>query len=443
MESKKGPYFPTGILLSIIWLLRTGSRGISYWLSPETAVNTEIDYLQGSPLDRNFLIVLEILGVLVLLSRNINWMEFVKKNRALLLLYAFMGISILWSDFSGVSAKRWIRTIGDLIMAVLIVTETHYSLVTQKLFRTCAYLLVPLSVYLIKYRRDFGVAYDNTGALEMWIGVTTHKNSLGQLASISAMYLIWALMAKSYKKRWLDIPVLMSSLWLLGGSGTAISKTSMGVFVFGTIVLAMLLIAKSNYRIIRNSLTVIVVGYVFGTLLSQHLFSSDFIPFLVASTGGDPTLTGRTQLWDQLLIMGSPRWMFGTGFGAFWIGNVSNNLWEIFRWNPGQAHNGYMDVYLELGVVGILLFVIFLLSVVKDILKNISYDSDYGRLRMAIFAMILIYNVTESSFLKPTSFLWFVMLIISIKAVEPYPTEEGNIKKAVHRKKQKSMVTVG
>ncbi|MDO5575704.1 MAG: hypothetical protein Q4F84_01380, partial [Fibrobacter sp.] len=300
MESKKGLYLPAGIILSVIWLLRTGSRGISYWLSPETAVNTEVDYLQGSPLDRNFLIALEILGVLILMSRNINWIEFVKKNKILLSLYVFMGMSILWSDFPGVSAKRWIRTIGDLIMVTLIVTETHYSLVTQKLFRTCAYLLIPLSVYLIKYRRDLGVAYDNTGALEMWIGVTTHKNSLGQLASISAMFLIWALMTKSYKKRWLDIPVLLSSLWLLGGSGTAASKTSLGVFVFGAIVLAMLLIAKSNYRIIRNSLTAIVCGYVFGTLLSQHLFSSDFIPFLVASTGGDPTLTGRTQLWDQL-----------------------------------------------------------------------------------------------------------------------------------------------
>lgn len=440
MENKNHKHISIGILVPIIWMMRTASRGISYWLSPETMANAEIDYLQGSPLDRNFLIILEILGLAVLLSRNINWIKFIKQNRYLIILYVFMGISIIWSDFPGVSMKRWIRTAGDLIMVTILITETGYSFAMQKIFRTCAYFLVPVSVYLIKYRRDLGVSYDNTGAFEMWIGVTTHKNSLGQLAAISAMFLTWAILTKIYGKRWLDIPVLISALWLLNGSRTATSRTSVGVFVFGIIVLGILLIVKSNYKVIQTALLVVAAGYVLGTLLSQHLFSSNFIPFLVASTGGDPTLTGRTFLWDELMKMGSDQWMYGSGFGAFWIGNISNNLWEIFRWNPGQAHNGYIDVYLELGAIGFILFLIFLVSVVKNILINISHDSDYGRLRMVMFAMILIYNVTESSFLKPTSFLWFVMLMISVKAAEHYPGEETEADRKLNKKKRKNFV---
>lgn len=440
MENKNHQHISKGILVPIIWMMRTASRGISYWLSPETMANTEIDYLQGSPLDRNFLIILEVLGLAVLLSRNVNWIQFIKQNKYLILLYVFMGISILWSDFPGVSLKRWIRTAGDLIMVTILITETGYSSAIQKIFRTSAYFLIPVSVYLIKYRRDLGVSYDNTGAFEMWVGVTTHKNSLGQLSAISAIFLTWALLTRIYKKKWFDIPVLISALWLLNGSRTATSRTSVGVFVFGLIVLGILLIVKSHYKVIQTTLLVVVAGYVLGTLLSQHLFSSNFIPFLVASTGGDPTLTGRTFLWDELMKMGSAQWMYGSGFGAFWIGNISNNLWEMFRWNPGQAHNGYIDVYLELGVIGFTLFLIFLVSVVKNILINISHDSDYGRLRMVLFAMILIYNVTESSFLKPTSFLWFVMLLISVKAAEHYPGEETKEDIKLNKKERKNLV---
>ena len=124
--------------------------------------------------------------------------------------------------------------------------------------------------------------------------------------------------------------------------------------------------------------------------------------------GEDPTLTGRTLLWDELVKIAEQRRFLGSGYGGFWIGNIGNNLWEIFQWNPGQAHNGYLDVYIDLGIVGLVFLICLIFLTYRNVLVNLRYDSDYGRYRLALLAMILIYNVTESGFIKPTSLLWFL-----------------------------------
>ena len=127
--------------------------------------DTEMDYLKGSAIDRNFFIVLEMLAVMVLCFRNIDWGEFVRRNRWLLILYLFMGISVLWSGFPMVSFKRWIRTIGDLLMVTVLITEIDFTSAIVRLIRVWSYLLIPLSVLFVKYYRHLGVSYDSSGAL--------------------------------------------------------------------------------------------------------------------------------------------------------------------------------------------------------------------------------------------------------------------------------------
>jgi len=134
-NQKKG--ISPAILIPLIWFLRVASRGITYWLSPDMTMisDTEMDYLKGSAIDRNFFIVLEMLAVMVLCFRNIDWGEFVRRNRWLLILYLFMGISVLWSGFPMVSFKRWIRTIGDLLMVTVLITEIDFTSAVVRLIR--------------------------------------------------------------------------------------------------------------------------------------------------------------------------------------------------------------------------------------------------------------------------------------------------------------------
>lgn len=430
MDEKKQKGVSWALLIPLLWFLRIASRGITYWLNPEMAVDTEIDYLQGSPIDRTFLLILEGLGFAVLLSRKIDWWTVLKRNKLLFLLYLYMGVSVLWSDFSSVSFKRWIRTIGDLMMVLIIITDHNFLKALPRMFRWWVFLLVPLSVLFIKYYRHLGVQYDRAGHFEMWVGVTTHKNSLGQLACMSAFFLSWILLSRYFKRLFIfDIPLLIMSLWLLMGSRTATSRTSLGVYFIGIAVLTMLLLLKKNVAVTRVIVTVTVWGLFVGNMLLQYLYSRDLIPWMAAIIGEDPTLTGRTILWDELMKIAAQHRFLGTGYGGFWIGNIGNNLWEIFQWNPGQAHNGYLDVYIDLGIIGLIFLLSLIVVTYRNVLINLSNDSDYGRFRLTLLVMILIYNITESSFMKPTSLLWFLFLLISINIPEPFPEKADVVDK--------------
>lgn len=441
MNEQKKQRFSWALLVPLIWFLRIASRGITYWLNPESAVDVDIDYLKGSPIDRAFLLLLEGMGFVVLLSRKIDWWNFLKRNKILVLLYLYMGLSVLWSDFTGVSFKRWIRTIGDLMMVLVVITDQSFPKSVERLLRVWGYILVPLSVIFIKYYRDLGVAYDRSGAMEMWIGVTSHKNSLGQLACMSAMFFCWVFFSRFFRKTLFDIPFFLMALWLLVGSRTATSRTSVGVFITGVVVLLLLLLLRKNLKVTRVTVTVLVWGLLIGNTLSQYLYSRDLIPWIATLIGEDSTLTGRTILWDELMRIASQNPILGSGYGGFWIGNIGNNLWEIFQWNPGQAHNGYLDVYIDLGLIGVVLLISMIFNTYRNAVVNLRYDSDYGRLRMTLLAMILIYNITESSFMKPTALLWFLFLLISVNIPEKLPEgEEGN-GEVIRRRRKKQFRT--
>jgi O-antigen ligase len=419
MSKKINDYL--AIIIPILWMLRISSRGFMYWLNPDVGIHQEIDYIKGSPIDRAFFLILEVAGLIVLLKRDIDWKLFFKKNFILILLYSYMGLSILWSDFTDVSFKRWIRTIGDLIMVTIILTDHNYVNASVKMFRIGAYILLPMSIILVKYFRNFGVSYDYTGKVEMWIGVTTHKNSLGQLVCIFCLFFLWNYLSKSVKSRIYDIPIFLIGLWLLNGSVSSTSRTSLTVFIIGSFFLIITKLMKEKTLILNFMTYSFFAIMIIGTTLSQHLFAYNFIPLVIAKTGGDPTLTGRTFLWDALIELGKNHWIFGSGFGGFWIGEYANNLWKIFTWNPGQAHNGYIDVYIDVGIIGICLLVIMIFVTYRSIIRSISAGSEFAKLRFAIFITVLIYNFTESSFLKPTSFLWFTFLLIAVQTAEIIP----------------------
>lgn len=422
------------LLIPLIWFMRTASRGISYWFSPESSMNSEFDYLKGSPIDRTFLIVLEILGILILLLRKINWKQFIKENLWILILYLYMGISVLWSDFPDVSLKRWIRTCGDLIMVTILVTEIYYTLSIVKIVRYGITILIPLSVLFIKYFRDLGVTYDVTGAMEMWVGVTTHKNSLGQLACISAIIIVWKLFTKYYKWKILDIPVLLMSIWLLQGSSSATSRTSLGVFFFGIFLILLLMVIRSKIMILKIVIGIVLPALIIGSFLSSYFYSVNLFQWIIVQTGGDPTLTGRTYLWEEVIKIAKNFQPFGTGYGGFWIGGLANDLWQTFVWHPGQAHNGYIDVYVDIGIFGLFLLAIVIISVYRNIFEMLALNSEFGRFRMVVFSMILIYNITESSLTKPTSLLWFLFLIVAIKVPEKFPEYNLTLERDLQKK---------
>lgn len=131
--------------------------------------------------------------------------------------------------------------------------------------------------------------------------------------------------------------------------------------------------------------------------------------------GRDSSLTGRTDVWKVVLNeAGNP--VVGTGFESFWLGPRLQRIWTIRDgWYQGvnEAHDGYLEVYLNLGWIGVILLATILVAGYRSVIARFRRDPDTGRLGLAYFVVIVIYNFTEAGF-RMLSVTWLAFLLAAV-----------------------------
>src|SRR6185312_10810216 len=189
----------SGIWAPYAWLLIASSRPVSNWLSLSEPVGQATAYIDGSPLDRNVLISLMLVGLFVLSKRQKQSFSILSRNLIVIIYFAYCLTSVLWCDYPEVLAKRWIRSIGDIVMVLIVITEPHWVDALKWLFTRISFVLVPLSILLIRFYPSLGRAYSRGGSPQ-WTGVGTDKNALGMLCMIYGAALLWYGL-RTYKNR--------------------------------------------------------------------------------------------------------------------------------------------------------------------------------------------------------------------------------------------------
>ena len=207
-----------------------------------------------------------------------------------------------------------------------------------------------------------------------------------------------------------DVLVLIMTLWLLKGPPGAYSATAITSLIAGLAALAGLLrIKKLGTNLGANTLTAIMALVIsFGVL--TFFAGGSTVGALTSSLGRDETLTGRTEIWAELLPVVIQNPFLGSGFGAFWTPKAID-LYRI-----GEAHNGYLEVLLELGFVGLLLFSMFLLSCCRKAQRALGHNYDWGSLWICFLLMALIHNISETSINSFTTQLTAVLLFLAVSS---------------------------
>jgi O-antigen ligase len=210
------------------------------------------------------------------------------------------------------------------------------------------------------------------------------------------------------------------ALWILRGSSEAISKTSVVVTLFAAFAVLVLLYFRGRPEVQRT----FVVGYFAATVLlvlfilahSIFLFSADsMLGTVVAAFGRDITLTDRLFIWQDMhrIAAGSP--FLGVGYGGFWIGREANVPWNTHTWILGQGHNGYLDIYLQLGLVGSFLFSGIIFTSLSKLLAGAPLHFERFAFSFALFVTTLFVNITETTFIRGDHHLWLVFLLTVIR----------------------------
>jgi O-antigen ligase len=356
------------------------------------------------------------IGVMVLLRRSKRTNSFLAANSTTIVYFLYCLISVMWSPIPGPAFKRWFKAIGDLVMVLILVTDGQPIATLRRLYSRIGFVLLPLSVVLIRYT-DIGRAFDPDG-LPMNTGVTTGKNSLGLIVFLVSLGALWNLRARLIDKK---APhrtrhlIAQGTLLLFGIVllQMAHSATSIACFVLG----GGLMLATS-LRAVRNRpgrVHALCMGVILAGVL-VILFGGQSI--VIGALGRKSNLSGRTDIW-KASIAAADNPLIGTGFESFWNTNVDKvalglrGYWQIH--NLVSAHNGYIEVYLDLGWVGLCLIAFMIISGYRHAIKAFQRNPELGALILAYITTGVFYSITEAGFRMMTP-AWIFLLLAVVSA---------------------------
>jgi exopolysaccharide production protein ExoQ len=158
--------------------------------------------------------------------------------------------------------------------------------------------------------------------------------------------------------------------------------------------------------------------------IDKTLFDSSLVDSALALEGRDTSLTGRTDLWTDVIALGSKRPIVGYGFGGFWTEARAAYLKEIYIWGPLQSHNGYIEIFVNLGLIGLVLFGFVSIGAFKGAFRQCSLYFDYGLFRIILLIVVMIHNYSEAGFVRPTHLIWFTFLLMAVNVWYKYPPNQ-------------------
>ena len=394
----------------LAWMSLAGSRWVSSWLNLSAPLPSVDAYAEGSPVDRLVFLTLIVCGVVVLYRRGISWSRLLADN-AWIALYLFYCLSsILWADDPVILVKRWIKDLGNPIMALVMLTERRPYEAVATTLRRLSFLLLPFSVLFIRYYPELGRGYRADGS-PMYTGVGHQKNDLGAMCMIAGMYYFWNVLRKRLRNDAAertdlnDFLFIGMLLYLLRVSDSQTSTACLLTSVALLLMARVRVVATKPSRIVTVLVIVVPVFFVLDPLL--HLRDQT-----LALLGRDPTLTNRTELWEAIRTHETNS-LVGAGFMSFWAGDRMQAIWNALGSGINQAHNGYLEQFLNLGYIGVGFIVIIMLSAMIKIRKALDIEPSEGMLRLCFLATAALYNYTEASFYGINN-VWVLFLVACI-----------------------------
>ncbi|MEH2023972.1 O-antigen ligase family protein [Nostoc sp.] len=398
------------ILTILLLLIAVGA------LTIHPAQEVSMSTLGGDKLDTLFNIVSYLILFYFLISYWKGFLYVITRSPLQFLLLAIVIFSLLWSEDLSSSLTYLRGLIRIYFLAIYL--AMRYSLREQ--MRLIAWALgVAASLSILFSAFVPGYIHESPELLGMWSGIYGHKNELGYMMAWSAgVFLHLGLSVHRY--RWL--------MWTLCGISICLIILSRSTTSL-TILLTMILLLpfyrslkKTNYK-----LQVIMITSTLMLLMISSILLLNNAETVVGTSGKDLTFNGRSDLWELVISKILERPWLGYGFSGFWTSNAASKLRATYDW-ASNAHNGFLEILLELGFLGFLTFaagfVRFFVMALTRIISVAKKPEDYWPMQMLL--IIVIVNFSEARLLTP-SWNWLMYVTTSLSLTVEYQRNHKNI----------------
>lgn len=392
-DRRLSPRVSRAAWLPTLWLFSVTTKPLAHWLASSTAD------AWGSPWDQCLHIALLVVGLVVLARRSFDWKIAFSNYPWLFLLLGLMLLSCLWADLTLVAFKRWVRQLVAIVMAFVILSESDPRQTVESILRRFAYVLLPLSIVLIKYFPNYGVEYHRWSGGRMWVGVSTQKNGLAIVCIIALLFLLWTVYRRWQQRdnpvnryhAWGEGLILLTGLYMLVLPEGKVSATSIAAFVLGIgTILTLGWLHHRRIQLSRSLLTFSVLALV-AVGIGLPLAGKGLGDELGTALGRDATLTGRADTWAELVPLAMKHPVLGCGFDSYWTPDTR----ELHQMS--NAHNAYLEIFMELGAFGLLFFSLFWLSLARVAWHASIGNADWGALAISYLLVALLHGTAESS----------------------------------------------
>jgi O-antigen ligase len=401
--------------LPIIYLCIIGTRPVSDWLSLRAnGYGTDLVESAGSPIDVAIFALLLALSLGVLIHRGRRTVSLLLPNWPILVYFLYCLFSVTWSSYPDIALKRWIKSIDDLAMVFIVVTDPRPAAAFKRLVSWVGFVLLPLSVLFIRYFPLIGRGYGVDGVLANK-GVATGKNMLGVIVLVISLCTLWQVVTLWRSKGMLERKrhllaqgfLLAFGIWLLH---LADSSTSLACFVLGAVIIFATIRPAFRRQPARLHALVLMLILAAVTIL---LFGGQAM--IASALGRQSNLSGRTDIWAAVIPAAQDP-LIGSGYESFWESpdNVAKFAQGLVGWyHPerlNEAHNGFIEVYLNLGLVGVGLISCVLINGYLCGIAAFKRNPHLGGLVLAYIVIAPVYSITEAGF-RSLDPIWMFLLL--------------------------------
>ncbi|MED4157534.1 O-antigen ligase [Shouchella clausii] len=361
----------------------------------------------NSLLGPSFQIVLPFVYLLsfIFLIKDRKISHFKKIDKWLIVLLITSVISVLWSVNPIVTVQRVATILGTTIFGLFLGFTFSLKQIIKILSVSFVFIIMMTFIAVLFYPHQ-GLFLDHRGVT--WQGVFPHKNWLGRYMVLGAgVYMFIILLSERKLTKLISFLLICISLGILFMTGSTTSYIILlAIFV--------LLPLFSGFKL-KGNLFLSMSSFVLAATTLLAILILDRLNSILELFGRDLTFTGRTDIWSATLHMVSIR-PFGYGYGAFW------NNWDgpsamvyqmIGRDTAPHAHNGFIDLMLNVGILGLLVFIIGYVHALLNSIKYIRQEKDPVSFWIMFYLVYFIFiNIAESNIMVHNNLFWVLYVTV-------------------------------
>ena len=311
--------------------------------------------------------------------------------------------SSMWALAPDISLRRWLQQ----VLVVFIFTGVTLYVRDKVRVLNAVFAVFALAIVL----NAVLVPVIPAGSLG-YAGIYAQKNALGAVAALTLIFSICYVMSNGsiYKIFLVVIAILSAGLLVISQS-----KTSLGLALLCPILASAIVIISRLFgmSLLGALLAAFAAASILFFLVVDGLqISTEDLSMLLFN---DTTFTGRKYIWDYVFSLHEQRPWLGWGYQSFWsIGPESPSLKaSSFVAGLNQSHNGYVDILLETGNIGLIVIVIFLIGLCHAIDRSWRERADISVLLLSLTLFCGAHNLLESSLTRGFAVPWVTLLIVA------------------------------